>query len=170
MANIAEILKREDSNQKNIFLYSSGIFYHAYNRSAWLSCHLLHDFTVLKHFVKIVNRPVATIGFPKTSLEKWGTGLTAELTTEGLTIAIADEKLPATDDYDNWFERIPLTEKKQKDDEQPSTDKPAKSKNAKLDDIYREIGYRVARFPLESKSPLECMLFVARLRQMINNE
>lgn len=170
MATIAEILKREDSNQSSIFLYSSGAFYRAYNRSAWLACHLMHDFTTLKQFIKVVNRPVAYIGFPKTSLEKWATGMTITLTEEGLTIAIDRERLPTEDDYDNWFERIQLTEKKQNIGEPSANDKPAKGNPAKPDDIYREIGYRVARFPLESKSPIDCMLFVARLRQMLNNE
>ena len=54
----------------DLHLHREGTFLRAYEWSAWLACHLLHDFKVSKRAFKGIDQPVAYIGFPETSLTK----------------------------------------------------------------------------------------------------
>lgn len=167
MPSYAEILKKEDANHDRINLYASGNFYHAYNHSAWLACMLMHDFKVNKEWVQAANRVKVMVGFPKASLAKWANGMTTNISDELCEVVVPADRLPKIDGYDEWFNSIPLSEGKAVDDGSPRDGRRSKPK---ADDVYREIGQRVARYPLETKSPMECMLFVARLRQMAFDE
>lgn len=75
MALTKEIVQQEDSrttaDRMEVRLHKEGTFFRAYNWSAWLCCHLLHDFKVNKRVFKGIDEPVAYIGFPETSLQKW---------------------------------------------------------------------------------------------------
>ncbi|MBR5149491.1 MAG: hypothetical protein IKV15_09925 [Bacteroidaceae bacterium] len=72
MPQIAVILQDEQQNLgDSIRLYAEGIFYKAYERSAWVACRVLHPFMVKKRAVRKVGQEVVSIGFPKTSLDKW---------------------------------------------------------------------------------------------------
>ncbi len=75
MAQIKDILQEEQKNDGSfIRLYAEGIFYKAYERSAWTACRVLHPFMVKKRAVRKVGQEVVSIGFPKTSLLKWAGG------------------------------------------------------------------------------------------------
>ena len=54
-----------------IHLHREGSFLRAYEWSAFLSCRYLHQFKVNKRIFKGIGHPVAYIGFPETSLDKW---------------------------------------------------------------------------------------------------
>lgn len=72
MPQISTILQDEQQNAGDrIRLYAEGIFYKAYERSAWVACRVLHPFMVKKRAVRKVGQEVVSIGFPKTSLAKW---------------------------------------------------------------------------------------------------
>ena len=68
---IKEKLILETKKQNNeIILHREGIFYIAYEHSAWLFSVVLHSFKVKKVYVKCVAQEVVSIGFPMASLEK----------------------------------------------------------------------------------------------------
>ena len=54
-----------------IHLHREGSFFRAYELSAYLSCRFLHEFKVNKRAFNGIEKPVAYIGFPETSLDKW---------------------------------------------------------------------------------------------------
>ncbi len=96
---------------RDLHLHREGTFLRAYDWSAWLACRYLHDFKVNKRVFKSIDEPVAYIGFPETSLEKW--------IPEGAEQRVEDEKhvvvtLPElmvpdtyetlTDAYSEWKE------------------------------------------------------------------
>ncbi len=54
-----------------LHLHREGSFLRAYEWSAFLSCRFLHQFKVNKRVFKGIDQPVAYIGFPETSLDKW---------------------------------------------------------------------------------------------------
>ncbi len=62
---------RSSTNSMELHLHQEGAFLRAYDWSAWLACRYLHDFKVNKRVFKSIDEPVAYIGFPATSLEKW---------------------------------------------------------------------------------------------------
>ena len=49
-----EIFDIEKENTGIIHLYSEGMFYRAYEKSAFLLCTLIHPFKVSCHFVKTI--------------------------------------------------------------------------------------------------------------------
>ncbi len=88
MSLTKEIVEQENSrfsaNCMELHLYQEGSFLRAYDWSAWLACRYLHDFKVNKRVFKSIDEPVAYIGFPATSLEKW--------IPEGAEQRVEDEK------------------------------------------------------------------------------
>ena len=79
MPSINEILEKESQNNGSfIRLYPEGAFYKAYERSAWLACMYQGNLLVKKRFVKKVNLEVRSVGFPKSSLDKWAVGRKVE--------------------------------------------------------------------------------------------
>ena len=54
-----------------IHLHREGSFYRAYEWSAYLSCRYLHEFKVNKRAFNGIEKPVAYIGFPETSIFKF---------------------------------------------------------------------------------------------------
>ncbi len=75
MSLTKEIIEQENNrssaNYMELHLHQEGSFLRAYDWSAWLACRYLHDFKVNKRIFKGIDEPVAYIGFPATSLEKW---------------------------------------------------------------------------------------------------
>lgn len=68
MSNLVEILSKEIGNTSIVYFYREGVFYKAYERSAYLFVHHIKPFQVKKRFVKSVKKEVVTIGFPTHSL------------------------------------------------------------------------------------------------------
>ncbi|MBE6292704.1 MAG: hypothetical protein E7091_09905 [Bacteroidales bacterium] len=57
MPQISTILQDEQQNAGDrIRLYAEGIFYKAYERSAWVACRVLHPFMVKKRAVRKVGQ------------------------------------------------------------------------------------------------------------------
>lgn len=70
MSTIIQILSTESANTSNIYLYREGIFYKAYERSAYAFVTGVQKFMVKKKFVKCANQEVVSIGFPSDGLYK----------------------------------------------------------------------------------------------------
>lgn len=70
MNTIVHILSVESVNSGNIYLYREGIFYKAYERSAYAFITGVEKFMVKKKFVKCANQDVVSIGFPSDGLYK----------------------------------------------------------------------------------------------------
>ena len=161
---------------RDVHLHREGSFLRAYDWSAWLCCRYLHDFKVNKRQFKGIDEAVAYIGFPETSLQKW--------IPEGAEQRVEDEKhlvltLPevmVTDGpdvlaaaYDEWKESIPLTEP------QPGLRKRGGGKDVVDDDdnischsaTLTGVMQRILAFPIESRSPLESMTFLADVKRQL---
>ncbi len=94
MPQISTILQDEQQNVGTyIRLYAEGIFYKAYERSAWVACRVLHPFMVKKRAVRKVGQEVVSIGFPKTSLTKWvGTRRVEPIGDDCVVICMNDDE------------------------------------------------------------------------------
>ena len=66
-----EILELEDVNTDKIYLYKTGLFLHAYDRSAYFVHKRIHPFKLSYRYIKSVNRNVASLGFPYNVKDKW---------------------------------------------------------------------------------------------------
>ena len=67
-----EILQLEENNTNLVVLYREGMFWKAYERSAYLICTQIHPFRVTTRYIsKLAGASITSIGFPDTSLEKF---------------------------------------------------------------------------------------------------
>ena len=161
---------------REVHLHKEGTFLRAYDWSAWLCCRYLHEFKVNKRLFKGVDEPVAYIGFPETSQQKWMPE-GAELRVEGekhLVVILPEIMFNDTPEtmqtaYNEWKESIPLTES------QPGLRRRGGRSESLLDDesageapaTLTAIMQRVIAWPLESKSPLETVAFMADIKQRL---
>ena len=87
MPQISTILQDEQQNNGAcIRLYAEGIFYKAYERSAWVACRVLHPFMVKKRAVRKVVQEVVSIGsiLPILMSRKQTAGFTYQYATKFL--------------------------------------------------------------------------------------
>lgn len=168
MAKLNEILSIESQRQKTadrvvIHLFQEGSFLRAYEWSAWLCCRYLNSFKVTRRAVRGIDDTMTLIGFPVTSLEKYsGTDCEVRAVEDKRIDIVLSESLVRDElkeeDFENWKQSVPLTESKQK--EQQSL-QPAVS--VSLTGIMQ----RILSFPIERKSPLDCMTFMAEIKQQL---
>lgn len=178
MAIIKEILEIEKSRPefvdwRKIHLFQEGSFYRAYEVSAWLCWMHLNKFKVTHREMKGLDQTVAFVGFPLTSLEKWK--------PEGCEIGEISEKhllltLPAVsqeegtdvkaceEEFCAWKEEQPIsgTVSERRETGKNETE----GKREERPRLF-SIAQTILAFPIESKSPIDCMLFLAEIRRKL---
>lgn len=166
MATIKEKLSLEKSKQPaSLLLHKEGIFYIAYEHSAWLFCSVIHAFKVKKRFVKNVAAEVVSIGFPMTSLEKLCDAYKVTTVADDMVcVELPHAAVCNLVGYDDWKKRIPL-EPEQRNE---PADKDEKNMKTGTADMYNQIIEKLKDFPIECKTPLECMLFLSEIKKLLN--
>lgn len=183
MPSISEILtieKRRDLTQVpfEVHLFVDGTFLRAYEYSAWFYVSYFTKLKVTRKKVKNSDDTFVYIGFPQTSLAKY--------TPENSDVEQIDEKhyiihFPETiyadgfdiehleRNFENWKQAIPPSEPKKSKTppfvEISSHEEPCVSVHSPS---MFGIMHEIMVFPLENKSPLECMRFVAHLRELVS--
>lgn len=185
MAKISEILEiekeRADAGTWNVIhLFKEGGFYRAYNWSAWLIVTVAYSdevrkgqtdrkpLNVSRKKVKNGDGDFAFVGFPIKSQEKFIPYYTEFKPISDTQIDISIE-LPATDGeisfeslsqaVEDWKQAIPISEDKPKKEQ----DEPFHASPRSFTGVMSQ----VMSFPLESKTPIECMMFISQLKQQL---
>ena len=176
MAIIKDIAEKESQRWSSgavneLHLYQEGTFLRAYGWSAWLACRFLHDFKVNKRQFKDVDAPLAYIGFPEGSLAKWlPEGAEQRAVGEKhLVLSLPVQMLGEPADslaaaYSEWLDSIPLAESR------PAGKGSAPAGHAAQDPeapSLTSIMQRILAWPLESRSPMESMTFLADVKQRL---
>ncbi|MBQ6729612.1 MAG: hypothetical protein IJQ83_05725 [Bacteroidales bacterium] len=176
MAKTVDILeierKRSDTADfATIHLFVEGTFYRAYEWSAWLCCRYINEFKPTKRELKSeVGETIVYVGFPITSLSRHVPENAKPLFREDKNVDIVLDMavLSGEDagklklDFVNWKNSVPMTVPK---------------KSSVVEDLasgaggqphrMSEILFKVLSFPVEQKSPMECMQFITGLKQEI---
>ena len=180
MSSIKEIIESESKevtagHRDILHLHREGSFLRAYEWSAFLACRYLHDFKANKRSFKGIDKPVAFIGFPETSLNKWMPEGAEQTTIEEKHLAIRLPEMFFSGDtpdvldaaFAEWKESVPLSEA------QTKTEKKLKVQSDS-GIVSKEDGYtltsimqRILAYPIESKSPLESMAFLADVKRQL---
>ena len=147
---IEDNLKKEDQNKDKIYLYAEGIFWKAYERSAFLFFKNLKSYNVKTRFYKKVNRDVKYLGFPMSSLNK--------IINDNYTVneIVPEKELSISGlvpvnmiEYEEWCTKQSVNNENTKSD---------------CDDLMS----RISHFPVLQKSPLECQNFIIQLQNEIH--
>ncbi len=161
MPTYIEAIKfEEEAPAGNIRLIKSGEFYRAYNHSAWLFQCVIAEHKVMRKFIKSMNADVYYIGFPEKSLFHNIGERNSIKTDMGFDIELMEEEIPDEIGYETWKNTIETV---------PSSKSEFYSLPLAGADAEREVINRLRTFPLESKSMVECAVFLSELRKLLNN-
>ena len=162
MPTFVESVKFERECPPNtIRLVRAGGFYRAFNHSAWLFQCCIAEYKVVRKFVKQLKEDVFMIGFPETKLHeaigerKW------VKTDRGYDVSLGEDEFQDESAYATWLTTV-------------EAELPSQADYATLPlagvDAEREVLRRLLEFPLESKTMVECVVFLSELRTLLNNK
>lgn len=183
--DILKKLKLETENTGMVHLWLEGMFWKAYERSAYIFSQRIGDYKPYKRWIKAMGGEIVAIGFPSKAFDRLIQGRVAEKIDEkhyvltGFTMEKQEMKNfqewkkniasfpyqrvnPDTDVTDKTSEHLMLTSVK----EQKEPEAEIRHRLEKAENIIEEI----RRFRMESATPLQCMLFLAGLVTKIENK
>lgn len=163
MASKKEILCNEEQKAWNEMLfYKEGVFYVAYEKSAWLFCRKIHSFRATRKFIKSVGQDVVSIGCPEKSLLRLTETTCLRNDKDGIVsfTVIMDEPLDESD-FEEWKSATLYIHESEK--------KPVSRGG---DSCIGEQWLRecILNYPIENKTPIDCMLFMAELKKELMNK
>ena len=159
MPTFVDAVKFEKESPANtIRLVRSGDFFRAYNRSAWLFSKCIAEHKVMRKYIKQIGEDAYYLGFPEKSLLKNIDERSYKKTDLGYDISLKDTEVPPDDDYDHWRQTVE-TEQSSKADffSLPKSEQ----------EIEKEVIRRLRDFTLESKTMVECAVFLSELRHLL---
>ena len=156
---VKDILALEIAKRRSIVLLKEGLFWRAYNRSAFLFVHHFRPIKLIKKYVKTVQQEIVYVGFPNNQLE--------------VIIQMAKEKGKAVDQeekqvvinmeadldsaaYTQWF--ASLEEER----------KAIVEKGPLTSNLFNGIIEKIRSYTILEKSPLETQQFVLEIQKEIN--
>lgn len=179
MSQLKEILSIEQEHSSLeqyavIHLFREGTFYRAYEWSAWLCCRYMNQFKSTRREQKTELKDDTTavfIGFPITSLAKYLPEGAQVVTNDDKSVAVTLQAavLPETgnaeslaEDFRHWKNSVPLAQPKR-----TSLREELKGGVEMHPHHLSEVMLRVLSFPVEQKTPMECMAFIAEVKQQL---
>lgn len=104
-----EVAQREDRNDREIVLYPEGLFYKAYERSAFVCVSRISSFVPSKKRVRYLGRDLVSIGFPVSALAKYFPDAPRPQENEPVVIALSEPIDPVA--AETWKAALPLKER-----------------------------------------------------------
>lgn len=149
-----------DAPPGTIRLVRSGEFYRAYNHSAWLFYCCIAEHKVMRKYIKSLKEDIYYLGFPEKSLFNNIGERRSTKTEHGFDIELHEDEIPDEEGYDTWKLTV-----------EPHHSSKGDFFSAPLagGDAEREAIRLIKEFPLESKSMVECAVFLSELRKLLNN-
>jgi len=183
MAQISDILsiERERFSLEEcrvIHLFLEGSFLRSYEWSAWLCVTMIKEFKVTHRMMKNVDESVAFVGFPQTSLGNH-TPVGASVTQMGdkcydlvlPEIMFQEQDTPEEMNvlFNEWKLSVPLMDPstKKKEEKTSSSANPFGVEQPSSRPHIMGIMQQILAYPVESKSPIESMLFLAEIKQKL---
>lgn len=164
-----KILEQEsaNSNSNEIHLYQEGMFWKAYEYSAYRFTFGICAFMVKKKFIRTLSRDMVSIGFPMDSLKKHSALF--DLVSEGdKQCTIIPKSCTPPMPFEEWRASIPLIESKTATPSKNvvvASSVPQYQCKSEAEKIVDEI----RRYNLANATPMECMMWLSQLKTRINN-
>ena len=157
MPSIENSLKHEEGTPAGkVRLVQSGEFVRAYNRSAWRFYCCISKYKVIRKYSKARGEDVYFLGFSASKLLELADGRACEKTDFGWDVALKDGEAPAEEGYETWTREVPV-------------EMASRAESAALPLSGRELEGAVCRkiraFPLETKTPVEAVVFLSEMRK-----
>lgn len=154
-----DFIQAEEGNTDRIILYQEGLFWKAYERSAFAVCKQIRPFKPTKRSLKVLQGgELVSIGFPVSTEEAVLKGID-RLETEPKRLTLACPAPIKTDEFEAWKASVPLTPAR--------TELPVTETRPDRENTLRAIAERLQGFDLASSTLMDCMLFVSELKKML---
>lgn len=152
---IEEILKLEQNNCECIILHHEGLFWRAYEQSAYRFVKHIKQYQITKKYIKSVKSDIVYCGFPQNALNDiLQLSGNRNIKKEEKQIVINGFE-PDKDGFENWKSTVPvqLSESSKFSESLPSND---------------NILNHIRNFQVISKTPIECQHFLIEIQNQIN--
>ena len=159
-----EILGREDAGSNEIHLYLEGIFWKAYEYSAYRFTFGICAFSPKKKYIKAVGQEMISIGFPMDSLKKHSALFDLVSQSEKECTVIPKSCTPPQP-FEEWKASIPLWS----NNPVPASVETAVQQQQQLKSEAEKIVDEIRRYNLANATPMECMMWLSQLKTRINN-
>lgn len=156
------IMELERENLNSIILLREGIFWKAYEKSAYAFHHQIQPYKLSKKHVPYVNGELVSLGFPTGAADNILAGRKVLLTEEYKMIIEAESIDVAA--FEAWKEQLPLMVPVVKEGVATSVRTATQPSSPK--DISKVVE-AIKHFNLESRTPVECMLFLMDIKKQI---
>jgi len=168
-----EIMKLEEENTNSIILFREGIFWKAYEKSAYAFYREVHPYKLTCKYVQVVKQQMVSLGFPIAATTTIISDRNILLHEEQRLVLAAGPIDEA--DFIAWKQLIPVTESKGKQNlpfgKQNHFLAKAFGEFRDVQEEYKERYLKIAdsirEFNIESKTPLECMMFLTEVKQKL---
>ena len=151
------IMELEKENVNTIFLLREGIFWKAYEKSAYAFHHQIQPYKLTKKHVPFINGELVSLGFPTGATDNILSGCKV-LLSEDYKMIIESETIDIAA-FEAWKTQLPLLDPVVKSTVFPHSAPPS-GDVAKIIESIRQ-------FNLESKTPVECMLFLMDIKKQL---
>lgn len=156
--SIKEIVEAEKSNTSKIYLYREGLFFRAYEVSAFALCSFVHPFKVIKRQLKVLNgEEVVYVGFPASSEEKYLSGRNIIESDDAHKVIGLVEPIDLNA-FAEWKQGVEL-----KESAPASCSLPEVMGHSEGNGVLEKL--RV--FNLANSTPMQCMMFIAQLQEIL---
>lgn len=156
--SIKEIVEAEKSNTSKIYLYREGLFFRAYEVSAFALCSFVHPFKVIKRQLKVLNgEEVAYVGFPASSEEKYLSGRNIIESDDAHKVIGLVEPIDLNA-FAEWKQGVELKESAPANCSVPEVMGHCEG-NGVLE--------KLRAFNLANSTPMQCMMFIAQLQEIL---
>ena len=158
-----EILGREDAGSNEIRLYLEGIFWKAYEYSAYRFTFGICAFSPKKKYIKTVGQEMISIGFPMDSLKKHSALFDLVSQSEKECVIVPKNLMP-TKPFEEWKASIPLWD----GNPAPASVETAVQQQQPQTEAEKIVD-EIRRYNLANVTPVECMMWLSQLKTRINN-
>ena len=173
---IAEVLQHTAKawQAKRAMLVREGTFWRAYEEAALTVTQKVSSFKVTTRYVKCVGQWVSYVGFPVSTFEKWCGSIPSEKDGDLRTmLALSPEDhAKIAEMFAHWKEQ--QVEAAKEDAKKSGEEAPASSYATqalgRLTGKEKRVIMMILSFPLESSTPIECMLFVHSLKSALRSD
>lgn len=159
MASYEQVIKYENEKPAGVIrLVEANGFFRAYDKSAFLFHQVIAQHKVTRKFVKNINRDVVYIGFPVGRLLERIGDRSHKKTEFGYDVELAPDELPDEAKYDEWRSTVPV---------EPASRGEAAALPPGGDELCRAVCARIATWPMETKSLIESVAFLAEIKKAL---
>lgn len=171
---VKEIIQIENGNHNTIILLREGIFWRAYEKSAYAFSMQIHPYKPTRKWVIAVKQDVVSLGFPVSAAGNVLDGCKVLMQQEGRLVLAASPI--AAGDFEAWKQSVPMAlpdnGRQPKNVPHPYVSA-AETPQASVTAVppagqgCENLADSIRRFNIESKTPVECMLFLMELKRRL---